>query len=162
MNDIRPAVSVICTTYNAEDTIEEVLDSLVRQSENSFEVVLVDDGSADSTPDLLERWADSDDRIYLVRSAHIGRSAALNRGLSESRGNYIAIIDADDPSHPQRLALQKSMLRESDFAVIGSDVRYLSDNERPDWGDVELCGIEDVTGSLTYFNPLSFLPICKI
>jgi len=105
-----PSVSVLLPCFNAAATLDEALASLTCQTLTDFEVVCVDDGSTDATPALLEAWERRDRRIRLLRTEHAGIIAALNAGLEACRAPYVARMDADDRSHPQRLQLQAAFL----------------------------------------------------
>ncbi len=103
-------VSVLMPCYNAASTIEECLESLACQSFTDFELVAVDDGSTDSTPDILAAWAERDRRFRVVTRPHQGIIAALNAGLDVCQAPYVARMDADDRAHPERLARQVGYL----------------------------------------------------
>ncbi len=115
-----PAVSVLLPCYNAANTLEEALASLAAQSWRDFEVVAVDDGSSDDSAHILAAWAESDPRFRLIRRPHEGIIAALTAGLAACRAELVARMDADDRSHPERLALQIELLRaQPELAVAG-------------------------------------------
>lgn len=101
-----PRVSVITTVYNAERFLEPTLLSLLNQNFTDFEAIVVDDGSKDQSAALVQRLARDDDRIRLFRQENRGFSHAVNRGLSEARGEFVAFLDHDDLWHPDKLALQ--------------------------------------------------------
>ncbi|MBN2499851.1 MAG: glycosyltransferase, partial [Anaerolineales bacterium] len=105
-----PAVSILLPCYNAADTLEAALASLRAQTLADFEIVAVDDGSTDDTLAVLEKWAKEDERIHIIRQPHGGIVTALNAGLATCRGEYVARMDADDLSRPERLALQAQFL----------------------------------------------------
>ncbi len=114
-----PPVSVLLPCYNAAATLPDALDSLTGQTLEDFEVVIVDDGSQDDTPDILEHYRRADSRIRCLSQPHRGILHALNAGLQVCQGAYVARMDADDRSHPQRLALQTAYLDEHpDVAVV--------------------------------------------
>ncbi len=116
-------ISVVLPVYNEERLLEEALDSLVGQTECDFEVIAVDDGSTDGTPALLDRFAAQDGRVRPVRQPHAGIVAALNRGLAEAQGAYVARMDADDVANSERLRLQADFLdRERGVGLVGSRV----------------------------------------
>lgn len=96
--------------YNAAATLPEALVSIAAQSHADFEVLLVDDGSTDETRQIMEQWAQQDHRFRCLLRPHAGIITALNCGLAEARGHYIARMDADDRMHPQRIALQAEYL----------------------------------------------------
>ena len=89
-------VSVIVPVYNAERYINKCVDSLLRQSYPNIEVILVDDRSTDSSPMLCDKLAESDSRVKVIHQKNMRIGAARNRGLDESKGDYITFIDSDD------------------------------------------------------------------
>lgn len=122
----RPRVSVLLPCRDAAGTLEACLRSLAGQSWTDFEIVAVDDGSRDATPDLLEEWARRDGRVRdPVRTGRRGLVPALNGAVSRARGKLLARMDADDVAHPERLALQVRLLsRRPDLAACGTGVLY--------------------------------------
>ena len=98
-----PRVSVITPAYNAERFIREALDSVMAQTWRDFEVVVVDDGSTDSTREIVESC---DGPIRLIQQANAGPSAARNHGVREARGELVAFVDSDDLWLPEKLAEQ--------------------------------------------------------
>lgn len=95
-------VSVIVPLYNKSAWIERCLDSIARQSYRDFEVIVVDDGSTDDSAAKVENRADP--RVRLIRQANAGPGAARNRGVSEARGELMAMLDADDAWDAEYLA----------------------------------------------------------
>lgn len=119
-----PVISVLMPCYNVAATIDEALSSLQRQSLQDFEAVLVDDGSTDDTLNHLGAWADSDQRFKVIGLPHQGIIPALNAGLSACRSDYIARMDADDRSTPDRLRQQVDMLiAQPELALVSSLVK---------------------------------------
>lgn len=109
MSDGNPLVSVVMPTYNAEETIGKALDSLLRQTWTDWELVVVDDGSTDSTGDVIRRYDDR--RIRLISfEQNMDNPEASNAGLREARGKYIVVMDSDDISFPERIARQVAYL----------------------------------------------------
>jgi glycosyltransferase involved in cell wall biosynthesis len=106
-------VSVIIPAYNAARTIERTLKSVLNQTYTNLEIIVVDDGSTDETPLLIQRIADFDHRITLLRKANSGVSSARNYGIRSARGEFIAPIDADDLWHPEKLAKQLTAMRDA-------------------------------------------------
>lgn len=119
-----PAVSVLIPAYNAERTLRATLDSVLRQSFEDWECVVIDDGSSDGTARILREYAARDRRILAANSEHVGIVGALNRGLELCRGDYVARLDADDFMHRSRLARQHHQARqEPELGALGCHVR---------------------------------------
>lgn len=114
-------VSIVMPCFNAARWLPRTLATLARQDYPDFEIVAVDDGSTDATGAVLEAHAASDPRIRVIRIArNVGIVGALNRGLDEARGEFIARIDADDEALPQRLSVQVQFLQRHDLGLCGS------------------------------------------
>lgn len=114
-------VSVICTVKNGERFIVETVKSVQQQTFTDWEMVLVDDGSTDSTKDIIWQLCKQDGRLRFIETTGVGRGRALNLACEQARGGYIANIDADDPAHPERLARQVALLeRRKDIASVVS------------------------------------------
>lgn len=103
-----PYISVILPAYNATSVLHTSVMSVLCQSISSLELIVVDDGSADDTQNLLASVSDS--RLRILRQANAGQSAAINRGVQESRGRFIKIVDADDWINPDHLHAQLTSL----------------------------------------------------
>jgi glycosyltransferase involved in cell wall biosynthesis len=117
---VVPKVSVLLPVYQAATTLDETLESLLRQTIEDFEVVAVDDGSDDGSAEVLRAWAQRDRRFVAVDGPHLGLVGNLNRGLGYCRAPLIARMDADDIAHPQRLEKQVALLEaRPDIAVVG-------------------------------------------
>jgi len=118
-----PRVSVIIPAYNAERYLLEAVSSTLCQSYDDFECLIVDDGSIDRTPALLEELAQRDARIKPIRIPHGGIVEALNAGLCEARGDLIARMDADDICMPDRFQKQIQYLdAHPECVAVGSGV----------------------------------------
>ncbi len=112
-----PLVSVVVPAFNAEETVGETLRSILAQTLQHFEVIVVDDGSTDGTPAVVEEFVRADPRVRLLRQPNAGVAAARNSGIADARGLYLAPCDADDVWHPTKLdRLHRA------FAAAPSDV----------------------------------------
>lgn len=89
-------ISVIIPAYNVEDYIAECLDSVLNQTYKDLEIIIVDDGSTDKTPQILMDYAQKDPRIRVLKQQNSGQSCARNRGIREAKGEYIIFVDSDD------------------------------------------------------------------
>lgn len=114
-------VSVIMAAYNAEETIEAAIRSILLQTHDNFELIICDDASTDNTWCLMRSLADEDSRIRLIRQEkNRGSAVARNRCLLQAQGEYIAIMDADDLCSENRLAVQVSFLeKHREVAFVG-------------------------------------------
>ena len=101
MEEIK--VSVIIPVYNAEEHLEQCLDSILCQTLKEIEIICVDDGSKDSSPAILAEYAKKDNRVRVIRQENGGAGKARNTGLSAAKGKYLSFLDADDFSQPEML-----------------------------------------------------------
>lgn len=115
MNASFPIVTVIVPTYNRAWTLRAAVDSVLAQEGPAFELVAVDDGSTDETPDLLAEYGG---RLRTIRQENRGVSAARNRGIDAARGDLIAFLDSDDRWLPGKLAAQVAFFAERPDALI--------------------------------------------
>jgi glycosyltransferase involved in cell wall biosynthesis len=106
-------VSVIVPAFNAANYIRQTLDSVLAQTYRKIEVIIVDDGSTDSTARLVEEFAARDPRFQLVRQSNAGVGAARNAAIERAQGKYLAPLDADDLWSPQKLATQVACMEQS-------------------------------------------------
>jgi glycosyltransferase involved in cell wall biosynthesis len=114
-----PAVSILLPCYNAVSTLDEALESIASQTLDDYEVVAVDDGSTDGSLQLLNDWASRDRRVHIISRKHGGIIPSLNAGLNACQAEIVARMDADDRSHPERLAEQVGYLdRHPEVAVV--------------------------------------------
>lgn len=103
MNNHHPVVSVIIPTYNRAHCVGEAIESVLNQTFRDFEVIVVDDGSTDNTPEVLAAFGN---RIRVIGQENSGVSAARNAGIKAARGNWVAFLDSDDIWEPDKLSVQ--------------------------------------------------------
>ena len=117
-------VSVLMSVYNCvEAEMREAIESVLNQTFSDFEFVIVNDGSTDNTPQILAEYANRDSRIKIVEGNHTGFSNALNLGMKNCTGEYIARMDGDDISHPDRLKKQTEFLDNNpDVSILGASI----------------------------------------
>ncbi len=127
-----PKISVVMSAYNDARHVNLALDSLLVSQDAEIECIVVDDGSTDETPNLLQRRAATDSRLRIVRQSNAGLTQALIAGCALARGDYIARQDADDLSLPGRLQLQASMLDANrDLSFVSSWAEVIGPNDEP-------------------------------
>ena len=111
-----PNVSIVTATYNRSSTLPRAIESVLSQTYADFEHIIVDDGSDDSTPEVVNRYDDS--RITYIRlDENRGANAARNIGIKEASGDYISILDSDDEYHPKRIERMISAIQNVPSAV---------------------------------------------
>ena len=101
-----PKISVVMSVYNGEKYLTEAVESILKQSFFDFEFIIINDGSSDKTQEILQRFQKEDKRIRVVSRANKGLIYSLNEGVKMAQGEYIARMDADDVSRPERLQKQ--------------------------------------------------------
>lgn len=122
-----PAVSVLMSVYNGERFLAEAVESILTQTFPDFEFLIIDDGSTDSTAEILAAYARGDSRVRVVSQKNKGRTASLNEGIQLARGKYIARMDADDISLPQRLEKQlEFMTAHPETVLLGTAVEWMT------------------------------------
>jgi len=123
-----PLVSVVIPVYNAAQFLEETLRSVLASTWTATEIILVDDGSTDASPAIVDRYVAQYDRVSLLRQSHAGVAAARNRAIAAARGEYILPVDADDCISPEYIALAVAAISESaDIKVVYSAADFFGD-----------------------------------
>ena len=158
-----PIISVIVPVYNAENYLDACVKSVLDQSFESFELVLIDDGSDDNSSVLCDTWAMDDDRIHVYHTANRGAAAARNAGLSKAVGDYVAFVDADDTVPSGYLSyLYKLMVEyKTDIAVCGYNLIFPGKNVSSD--DTSHVDVNAMSGTqamekLLYQNGIMSVP----
>jgi GT2 family glycosyltransferase len=119
-----PSISVVIPAYNQALYISEAVQSVLRQTYSDFELIVVDDGSTDETPDILGRIQDP--RMRIIRQSNAGLSAARNTGLQESIAPFVTFLDSDDYFFSNKLEIQMKYLTEHpDIGMVVGRVRYI-------------------------------------
>jgi glycosyltransferase involved in cell wall biosynthesis len=122
-----PKITILMPAYNAGKYIGEAIRSVLSQTFSDFELLIINDGSSDSTQLVIDSFAD--DRIVCVKQIHGGVSKALNAGLLMARGEYIARFDADDICFPDRIQKQYEFLEaHPEYVMVGTDAEYMLEN----------------------------------
>jgi glycosyltransferase involved in cell wall biosynthesis len=138
----KPEVSVLMPVYNAARFLRPAIESILSQSLQEFEFIIVDDGSTDDSTDIIAAYARDDSRIRVLRhESNRGIVQALNAGLSICGGEFVARMDADDVALPDRLADQvKKMAENPAIAALGGAVTYI-DASGKELGLIRQCNV---------------------
>lgn len=129
---MTPLISVLMPVYNGQRYLAEAVQSIVQQTFKDFEFLMVDDGSTDDSLAMVTAFASQDKRIRLIPQRHQGLVAALNQGLAQAKGLFIARMDADDISLPERFDKQVAfLLAHPECAVVGSRLLAIDPKGRP-------------------------------
>lgn len=128
---MSPCVSVIIPAYNAEKVVGQTLQMMRDQTFSDFEVIVVDDGSTDSTAHIVEGFCESDPRFVLIRQENAGAAAARNAGLAAARGTFVCFLDADDVYDARLLGHMVGAISASgaDMCVCEADIYHMETGE---------------------------------
>lgn len=130
VNPSTPRVSILMTVYNADAYVRDSVNSLIVQTFQDWELIAVDDGSKDASLSALREYSDARVRVFPLEK-NIGRTPALRFAFDQARGDYIAVLDADDISSPDRLARQVEFLNQHpDVALVASWAQYIDEHGR--------------------------------
>lgn len=148
-----PEISVIVPAFNAGEFLEECLRSIAGQSFSDIEVIVVDDGSSDSTLSIAQSMARGDSRFQVLSVPNGGVSRARNLGVDRANGEFITFVDADDALHPDALRLMLKALRTSGADVcIAGFRKFRKEIPKPsrDSGKVRVFSYEEAMGKALY------------
>lgn len=120
-------ISIIVPVYNVKEYLEKCINSLVKQTYENLEILLVDDGSTDGSGAICDAWAKRDVRIFSFHKENGGLSDARNFGLERATGDYIGFVDSDDFVHPQMYEILFDAMKEKDAQVAACD--FARENE---------------------------------
>jgi glycosyltransferase involved in cell wall biosynthesis len=152
---VTPRVSVLVGAYDNAATLERAIDSMLAQTVSDLELLAIDDGSHDATPQVIARVAGRDARVRpLPMSRNVGISRSLNEGLAAARAPVVAVQDADDFSEPTRLERQLAILdARSEVAVVGTRMHEVDEAGRR-LASRTAFAAGDVNDVLPRFNPI--------
>lgn len=111
-------VSVIIPVYNAEDYIKECIESMLKQTYKNIEIILINDGSKDLSADIIDEYAEQDNRIKAIHIKNSGVSTARNIGLQNSTGDWITFVDSDDWAEPDMVSFAVKKAEETDADIV--------------------------------------------
>jgi glycosyltransferase involved in cell wall biosynthesis len=131
----QPTVSVIVTCYNYAKYLEGCLKSILNQTYQDYELVIVNDGSTDNTDDVIARFLDNKKVIYINQS-NTGQAIATNNGIIRASGEFIAFLDADDLWEPTKLEKQVSLFTRDSIGVVFSRMKFINEEGLPLYKEV--------------------------
>lgn len=120
-------VSVIIPAYNAGLFIEEAIRSVYSQTYTQIEAIVVNDGSTDSTEEVVKKLTDGGNELKYIHQVNQGVSAARNRGFKASKGVYILFLDADDVLLPNNIEAKVNKIEQNDFGLVHTDMAFIND-----------------------------------
>lgn len=152
----NPLISVIIPVYNGESFVGEAIESILNQTYSNFELIIVNDLSTDKTSEILEFYRKRDKRIKIIQNnRQLFLSGSLNKALKQVTGKYIARMDSDDVSLPQRFSLQVKMLEENPNLVAVGGQEEVIDSQ----GNITAVKNFPVNPKICYNLFMNFIPI---
>ena len=153
-----PIVSIIVPVYNAEETLRRCIESVLNQGFTDFELLLVDDGSTDSSAGICREYENGDRRVRVIHKENTGVSDTRNLGLSEARGTFVQFLDSDDWITPDATSLMVRAARDSGADMVIADFYRVIGDRVAHKGDIEkdgLLSLEEFAGFMME-NPADF------
>lgn len=123
-----PLISVIVPVYNVERVLHFCIDSIIAQSYKDFELILVNDGSADNSGEICDQYAERDKRISVIHKENGGVSSARNVGIKKSKGEYICFIDADDYMEKSMIETMVHYMHTSQSDIVSCGVNWVDED----------------------------------
>jgi glycosyltransferase involved in cell wall biosynthesis len=133
----NPLVSIIIPVYNVEKYLDKCLRSVTSQSYRNLEIILIDDGSIDSSGEMCDEWAKKDERIKAIHQKNAGVSAARNKGIEKATGDFILFVDGDDwiKRETVKLVVEQAQKTEADIVVFGLKIFDATHQIYTDWNN---------------------------
>ncbi len=128
-NEYPVSLSVVLSVYNGEAFVADAIECILDQTYTDFELILINDGSKDGSLEIMERYAARDKRVRIIDQENTGLTIALRRGVDAARGEYIARMDVDDWSMPDRFEKQMALLRANpELVAVTCDLEHFYDD----------------------------------
>jgi len=121
----KPLVSVIVPVYNTEKYLKECLDSVVNQTLKNIEIICVDDGSTDSSANILDQYAANDNRVRVIHKKNTGYGHSMNIGMDAATGEYLAIVESDDYIEPEMLETLYHIAVRENVDIVKADFAHV-------------------------------------
>ena len=122
-----PLISVVIPAYNAEQFLDETLESVLSQTYENWECIIVNDGSTDNTESIAKKWCEKDARFRYFYKENSGASDTRNLGIKKARGEYIAFLDADDILTSDNLEVRINVLIEQNVDLVATKLQHFTD-----------------------------------
>lgn len=127
-----PKVSVLIPVYNVEKYLGQCLDSVVNQTLKEIEIICINDGSTDKSPEIIKRYAEKDKRIKVINKKNSGYGATMNQGLKKASGEYIGIVESDDFAERNMFETLYNLAKANDLDIARSEFYYYDNNKKED------------------------------
>lgn len=148
-----PAITVLMSCFNEERWLSESIESILNQTFQDFEFIIIDDGSTDQTLKIAESFADKDSRIRIISKENSGLADSLNRGIAKAKGEWIARMDADDISEKTRLQEQyDAVLKDPEIVFLGTGLIQIHENGEEIAGHTYPSGHDQLVQNLLNFH----------
>lgn len=156
--DMSKGVSIIVPVYNAEKTLGRCIESILKQTCTDFELLLVDDGSTDSSGEICRKYAAADERVRVIQKPNTGVSDTRNEGIKAARGKYLQFVDSDDWIAPEMTGLMLHHAEESGCEMVISDFYRVIGERLAHKGDIHEDGLQTKEAFAGYMmeNPADF------
>ena len=128
MNFQEELVSVITPCYNGEKYVSKTIESVLAQTYNKWEMLIIDDGSTDNSAKIIQEYCKNDSRIKLIQQPNGGSAKARNHGIREANGQYIALLDSDDLWEKDFLEEQIKFMKEKNTICVYSSYKRIDEN----------------------------------
>ena len=156
---LNPKVSVIIPVYNVEKYLRECLESVVKQTLEDIEIICVNDGSTDHSPEILDEYAEQDKRIRVVHKNNAGYGHTMNVGLDHAQGEYIGIVESDDYASLDMFEQLYFAAKNNDAEIVRSNyITFTSEAEN----DPAICSVFDDIPYGKIINPKDYFDLFKV
>jgi glycosyltransferase involved in cell wall biosynthesis len=151
----QPLVSFVMPVYNAEKYLTESIISVLNQTYQNIELIAVNDGSKDSSQEILESFAKADSRLVIINQKNTGIVGALNKGIEHAKGEFIARVDADDVCFLSRIEKQiPYMLEDPEVVLVCSGFEVIDENSEFMYREILPTRDQDIKRAMLLYNPI--------
>jgi glycosyltransferase involved in cell wall biosynthesis len=158
----QPRVSIVVPVYNTARFLRQCLDSLCAQTLRDIEIICVDDGSVDTSPDILASYAAIDERIMVISKKNSGYGDSMNRGLDEARGTYVGIVESDDFVSASMFERLLAVAQRYDADVVKSNYYEHEDGGTPGEAQDRVVRVFDELPYGRLFNPYDYQQVFQV